>query len=318
VTKDKRRKTAIRAVQSSTGERYTRISRTMTPASPGAVHTFVLADLLAECATLPPVSLDWGFDSDYAPAVFASRLLGTTVPYGTVMELSGALAQSGPHAQITIESVDPEEMAVVVCGDRRFQLILSQDTVYDLCRTAGCPHQPAGCAIPWCTGHLGDCDNRTLAGIARNWGYNRREDTEREPTRLEGSPEADLIVKAAVARGAFEQISAILLESCFGDPNLYDDEFSDPADSLAMQHALERERLRLHGVARTEGLRIRKAAKTCAACGATLHPYGWHSSRRPEFCSPRCAPQPPAELDFLPRIEWFDDPWHEQETSGAG
>jgi hypothetical protein len=293
VTRDRKRKAAVREAQRITGRRYTALAREM---QRDTGKTFVLAELLAECATLPPAFVDWDFPSSSAPAVFDSRLLGTVVPYGAVMELSGTLAHEGPQAAITLESLRPEFEAVVACRDRRLQIVLTQDSVYDLCRTPGCPHQPVGWSITLCEQHLPECEAKELIRMARGLGYDRREFCEQAPTRLEGSPEADLLIKAAVAQGLYEPVSAVFLLACFGDPNLYDDEFSDAADSLAMEHALERERLRLHGVGSTEARRLRGTSKSCANCGQHLH--GWNPKLPPRVCF-KCAPPPSAERQFL-------------------
>jgi hypothetical protein len=132
--------------------------------------------------------------------------------------------------------------------------------------------------------------------MARDWGHGRREDVDRDPTRLGGSREADLLIKASVVQGAFEQVSEILLDACFGDPNLFDDEFWNATEALAMEHALERERLRLYEVAQAEGLRIRKTDRSCTACGKDL--FGWNLALPPQFCAD-CAPPPPSPTELL-------------------
>ncbi|WP_105975878.1 hypothetical protein [Streptomyces geranii] len=212
--------------------------------------------------------------------------------HGTVLELAGSLAHEVTQARLTLESLAPESEAVVVCRRRRIQLLLSQNTAYDLCRAPHCQRHPIGSAITTCTEHLGDCDARALAGMARDWGYIRRDDAERDPARLGGRSEGDLLIKAAVVLGTFERVRGVLLDAAFGDPNLFDDEFSDPAEALAMQHALERERLRLHEVGRAEGLRIRKTISSCTGCGHQL--YGWNPVIPPQYCH-KCAPPQPAE-----------------------
>ncbi|TQE33090.1 hypothetical protein [Streptomyces ipomoeae] len=296
MTKDKKRKSEIREAKRTTGSRYARLAREMKQTAQPAARTFRLAELLAECATLPPASVDWGFPEEYAPAVFASSLLGGGVPYGTVLELSGALAKEGPRARVTLESMSPQEEAVVVCHERRFLLVLTQDMVNELCRTPGCSASPVNWAITWCARHLPGCDTQTLVRMARNWGHGRREDLDRDPARLGESPEADLLIKAAVAQGAFERVRKVLLDACFGDPDLFDDEFWDASEALAMQHALERERLRLYEVALAEGLRIRGTAGSCTTCGERLH--GWNPDLPPQFCA-SCAPPPPADHRLL-------------------
>ncbi|MFF7953984.1 hypothetical protein [Streptomyces griseorubiginosus] len=298
MTKDKKRKAAIREAQHSTGGRYARLAREM--AVPRAGRTFRLAALLAECATLPPASVEWDFPEHYAPDVFDSSLIGTAVPYGTVLELAGALAQTGPAAPIMLESVDSGSQAIVVCRGRRFQLILTQDMVNELCRKPGCDGSPDCWALTHCSRHLAECDINALVAMARNWGHCRRHEFEHDPERLGGSREADLLIKAAVAGGSFERVRAVLLDACFGDPDLFDDTYWDASVSLAMQHALEREKLRLYEVAQGEARRIRAATGACTTCGVGL--VGWNPGVPPQFCF-TCAPLPPAE-HVSPEFAW--------------
>lgn len=88
--------------------------------------------------------------------------------------------------------------------------------------------------------HLAERDTNALVSMARKWGHGRRDEFEHDPERLGGSREADLLIKAAVAGGSFERVRAVLLDTCFGDPHLFDDMYWDASVSLAMQHALER------------------------------------------------------------------------------
>ncbi|MFI0226406.1 hypothetical protein [Streptomyces lydicus] len=98
-----------------------------------------------------------------------------------------------------------------------------------------------------------DCDEKELAAMAGEWGFALHEELGRDAAhRLGGSPEADLLIKAAVARGAFELVSTSLLHACFEDPELIDEIFWDEDEALEMRHALERERIRLQRVAREE------------------------------------------------------------------
>ncbi|MGW0334287.1 hypothetical protein ACWD0J_20865 [Streptomyces sp. NPDC003011] len=298
--RDKKRKAEIREAQRSTGHRYVRLAREMTAAARVPARTFLLSELLAECATLPPAAVEWDFPGDYAPAAFESRLIGGAVPYGTVLELAGVLAQQGPGARITVESMSPLAQAVVVCRERRFQLVLSQDMVNELCRKAGCDGSPDSWALTRCPRHLAECDTNALVSMARNWGHGRRDEFEHDPERLGGSREADLLIKAAVAGGSFERVRAVLLDACFGDPDLYDDMYWDASVSLAMQHALERERLRLYEVAQAEAKRIREATGACTTCGVSL--MGWNPGVPPQLCF-TCAPLPPAE-HLSPAFSW--------------
>lgn len=287
MTKDKKRKAAVRELQSATGSRYTRLAREM--GGPRAGRTFRLADLLAECATLPHASVQWDFPEHYAPAVFDSGMIGTVVPYGTVLELAGSLAQVGPGAAITVESVSPLAQAVVVCRQRRFQLVLTQDMVNELCRQAECPNTSDSWAFTHCRDHLAECGTRALVSMARIWGHGRREEHDEDPAAVGGGPEADLLIRAAVAAVCFEAVRDALLDACFGDPDLFDDMYWDASQALAVQHALERERLRLHEIAQTEVRRIHKATRDCIVCGTRL--FTWNPGIPATQC-PACAPLP--------------------------
>jgi hypothetical protein len=128
-------------------------------------------------------------------------------------------------------------------------------------------------------GHLAERDTNALVSMARNWGHGRRDEFE---------------------HGSFERVRAVLLDACFGDPHLFDDMYWDASVSLAMQHALERERLRLYEVAQVEAKRIREATGACTTCGVSL--LGWNPGVPPQLCF-TCVPSPPAEHPS-PAFSW--------------
>ncbi|QDN95993.1 hypothetical protein FNV65_06465 [Streptomyces sp. S1A1-8] len=293
MTRDKKRKAAIRETQVQTGRRYTQAAREMTAATDRKPNGFLLSQLLTECATVPPADVDWGYDSELAPEVFHSRLLGGAVPYGTVLELAGSLAQEGRSARLTLESMSPVEEAVVVCGNRRFQLILTQDMARELCQTPTCRNDQPGWAFLHCPSHLPDCNGDALVSMTEEWAHSFKTDAGRDVDRLEGSAEADLLIKAATTNGTYERVSKALRDSLFVAPDALDDLFWSEEETLAMQHAIERERLRLHNVARTEARRLWKAVGTCVTCGAHPNAYGWDPSVPPRFCSANCVPPAP-------------------------
>ncbi|MFD8028051.1 hypothetical protein ACFV3F_04705 [Streptomyces sp. NPDC059717] len=305
MTKDKKRKADVRAVQQATGWRYTQVAREWAQTTGGVGRTFLLKELLTECATLPPAAVTWTYDEVLAPAVFESRLLGAVVPYGTVLELAGALAQQGTNAQLLLESLDPLETSVVVYGERRFSLVLSQDLVFELCRKPGCVYQLVSPIIAWCRDHLADCGTDALAAIASEWGHARSEELAgSDLARLGGSREADLLVKAAVARGAFEIVSTSLLHACFEDLEVLDDPLYDEVRAVDMRHAIERERIRLQRVAQAESRRLRQSAVSCAACGTVLMPHG-DLRLPPQYCSKDCVPAPRASSGAAaPKSPW--------------
>jgi hypothetical protein len=307
VTRDKKHKAEVRAAQQATGHRYTQAARALVKAAGPAARTFPLKELLAECATLPPAVVDWGYPEELAPTVFESALLKAAIPYGTVLELAGALAQEGTDAQLSLESLSPLENAVVVCGERRLELILSQDRVHELCQSTGCRYHSANPVIVRCSEHLADCDADALAVMAAEWGYARSDKLGGDnPSLLGGSPEADLLVRAAVAHGAFEAVSTSLLNACFEDPETLEEiSFLDETRGVDMRHAVDRERIRLRRVAEAEARRIRKAAGACAACGNALLHLPPELCVPPRYCSKDCAPaSSPSGRSLVPASPW--------------
>ncbi|MGW7197339.1 hypothetical protein [Streptomyces chryseus] len=292
-----------REAQRKTGGKYTTLFRNA-GAPPKRI---AFRDLLTECSTLPEVSVNWGYHPDYehaGPRMFRSEVLGGPMPYGTVLALAGELSGVNLGAPLGLESHSPLETAIVSCQGRRFELMISQDGVYELCRTTGCLRHPVSTwAIPWCSDHLTRCSADVLFEMAREWGYGCHEAHNRQPDGASGSVEGDSLIRAAVATGAFTEVSKALVEACFEDPDLIDDVYWDAEVAMAVRHGMDREKLRLTKVASAEAARLRKVADgSCAACGQSLarHPQGW--SVPPQFCSAECVPASPPQ----PRP---DDPW---------
>lgn len=122
--KDKQHKDAIRETARRTGRRYTGLACEMPVAAAGR------ADLPyargARRGRDPAAGTSrLGLPGRYVPKVFDSRLLGTVVPYGMVLELAGGLVHEGTKARLTLESLAPEPKAIVVCRQRRIQFLLS-------------------------------------------------------------------------------------------------------------------------------------------------------------------------------------------------
>ncbi|MFE9181696.1 hypothetical protein ACFYN5_36425 [Streptomyces sp. NPDC007126] len=306
MTRDKKRKAEARAAQQATGRRYLQAARTVAQAG-SATRTFPLRGLLAECATLPSAAVDWGYPEDLAPAVFESALLKAVVPYGTVLELAGMLAQEGTDALLSLESLSPLENAVVSCSRRRLELILSQDRVYELCQSPGCPSQLTNPAIVRCSEHLADCDANALAAMAAEWGYALHDDLDRDnPSLLRVGPEADLLIRAAVAHGAFDAVCTSLLDACFEAPEVLEEIcYGDEARVVDMRYAIDRERIRLRHVAEAEWRRIRETADACRACGKTLFHFPLNLTVPPQYCSTDCAPAPaPSNRSLVPAPSW--------------
>ncbi|MEV6027564.1 hypothetical protein [Streptomyces sp. NPDC052036] len=284
MTQDKKRKAAVRQAQQAGGRRYAALAREMT-AIPSAA--FQLAQLLAECATRPAVTVDWDFHPEHAPDVFESSLIGTAIPYGSVLQL----ARRGRSARLTVESVEPRHSTVLACDGRRFLLLISQEAAWDLCKIPQCPHYSAHPAFTHCPDHLAQCNVNSLLSMARDWGHDRHESHKCAPESAGGSTEADALIKASVYVGSCDRVSNALLSALFGDPDLFDEMCLDTSQRLAMQHACERERLRLDDVAHAEVKRLRQQHGACGRCGERL--FGWNPGTPALLCR-NCAPSPRA------------------------
>lgn len=292
MTRDRKRKLAIRAVQERTGQRYTQAAKVIGSSEPCfAGGRFQLPDLLHECATLPAASSAEGDGSydDSGPAVFHSRVLGAAVAISTVLQLAGVLAGEAHPAELTLESLDPHDRAVVVCGERRFALDLNWSGVERLCHRPGCGDFPVDSQIVVCTEHLPQCDVSSLVAMTCDSGY--CVGSEGDPTLLEGLPEADLLVRTAVGIGAYTEVVHAWLDTCFLPVDEIDDVLWGNEDrALAMRHSVERERLRLDRVACKEARRLRGETRVCQACGKAL--LGWDRAAHPLYCSRSCSPAP--------------------------
>ncbi|WP_406291916.1 hypothetical protein [Embleya sp. NBC_00896] len=258
-------------------------------AQPG--DSVVLGNLLVECATFPEAIFEWAdreWDPRWVPEVFASRVLGVTVPVGSVLELCGIMADEGRGAVLTVESLTPQCQVVFACHIRRFALFLTQAGAAELCPVPGCSAGPIHEHIFRCRRHLVDCDVDEPARMAREYGGTRREELDRDPARMAGDPHADLLAKAAAAHGAAEPVNAAYLDGLF-DPEMIDEIHWDPTEALAMRHALEREGLRLRRVADTETRLIRARIKNCTTCGGGLSPWAVQAVP-PYLCAGACVP----------------------------
>lgn len=301
MTQDRKRKQAVRAIQKSTGQRYTQAIKFITSPEPRpAGWTFLLPDLLNECATLPAASPAevGGSYFDAGPPVFHSRVLGTAVPYSTVLQLAGVLAGEEHPAELTLESLVPDERAVVACGEGRFELDLNWSGVVGLCRRPNCDNQPIDSQISVCTEHLPKCDIHALIAMTQNSACCM--ESAEDPKLLEGSPESDLLVSAAVGIGAYTEVVQAWLDTCYLPLSEIDDVLWDNEDrALAMRHSVERERLRLDHVAYEEARRLRGEVNVCQACGKQLP--GWDKQSHPLYCSRTCSPaHPPAPAVPVP------------------
>ncbi|MEU9849219.1 hypothetical protein [Streptomyces sp. NPDC047985] len=309
MTRDKKRKAAVRATQAATGERYVRAARASAGPVNGPVDgktdgpergrvesVFALRELLGECATLPPVEVDWGWDPDFGggPDVFYSQLLGAAIPFGTVLELAGQLAREGRGVELCLEALSPLGSAVVSAGQRRFNLIISQDSVYELCGKPRCSSTPEDELIPWCREHLAECTPDALVAMAEDWGYAQSDGSDDDLTARGGAEEAVALIRAAVTQGVYERVLAKLLDACFDSEDVIDERaFWDAERALAIRQAIERERLRLEQAAAAEYRRIQKETGACAVCGKGFR-FGIDMAVPAQYCSPGCVPPPPA------------------------
>ncbi|MGW2393988.1 hypothetical protein ACWCYK_31520 [Streptomyces lydicamycinicus] len=260
MTKDKKRKQSIRAAQQASSRRYTQAAREVGDWS-ARRKTFQLAELLTECSSSPQIPFDSAGPQDHwaAPQRFASDVLGTAVPFGSVLELAGALAQAGRAAALELESLTPGSRAVLLHGQRRFEMTLSQELVVELCRWRDCPNSLWDAPISWCDAHLRQCDAATLVHQAQLWGCARFHWADYAPELCGGGRGADRLVRAAVVQDASKEVVHTLLDTCFDDPDLVADSTLNDAVPMRLRHAIDRERLRLEGAARSEASRLRKS-----------------------------------------------------------
>ncbi|MFE7134586.1 hypothetical protein ACFVIM_27370 [Streptomyces sp. NPDC057638] len=299
MTRDKKRKRYVRAVAESAGDRYARTARLLAGVRPPGA--FQLKELLAECVTRPRADIDWGIswgeaEEEFASPVFTSDVLGGPVPYQSVLKLAGLLSQEGPDARLRAERVVAREHAVVAGRARRFELGLNWGVAYELCGVSGCPRQPVGWIGTRCEKHLAACAPEGTVDLAEAWAF-ARNDQHRErrgdPAVLEGSPEADLLVRVAVAQGVYEQAASALLHGLFEDPEMIDEVYWDPDEAQKVRDSMDRERARLDAVAAAAVRRIREETGVCAACREPLPASGGVPGFPPDHCSRECVPAPP-------------------------
>ncbi|WP_405754105.1 hypothetical protein [Streptomyces sp. NBC_00073] len=308
MTQARKRKMATRAVQEATGLRYTAALRVEAASRTAIGQPVPLSALLAECATQPEADVDWGEDvfTEYVPEVFESALLGGAVPYVSVLALAGALSAYGPRAEVRVESLEPLWRAVVASGRRRFRIGILCGSVDELCRAPGCPEMPVmNGIIEYCEGHLATCNAHVLVGMARHVGIDVSTDGGDDLERRGGSPEAEILILAASARGAFAEVRDAFVHSAFMNPSDIDELYMGETAAIDMRHAIEREEMRLLGLARAEYQRIRKAAGTCRACPQDLTYRHVDLQVPPDYYTAECTPSAPSNP--------APDPWENAE-----
>ncbi|MFH8939512.1 hypothetical protein [Streptomyces griseosporeus] len=280
-----------RAKQRETGAKYTTALReTIRTSTPR--QAFSLRELLVECTTSPAwTGRHPEIDPEWAPRMFDSALLGGPVPYTTVLRLTGGLAAKGLSAEMTVESRQGCYSMVVACGGRRFQLALTQDDwIAELCLVPGCEHRPVAAAlIPYCEHqHLVERSGTELAKMAWLWGDDRHQEFDGDPAAAHTGNQGDALIVAAVAQGAFPQVAAKLVESCYENPDLIEEIYFDEAEATAVRHAMDNEHLRLKETARKAAARIRKLVGGLCVCGRPLH-LSPEASVPARYCSAECA-----------------------------
>ncbi|MEV3926445.1 MULTISPECIES: hypothetical protein [Actinomycetes] len=280
-----------REAQRESGTKYTAALREATNAG-ASLKAFSLRELLAECTTSPQWTGDHPeVDAEWAPRMFDSALLGGPVPYTTILLLTGSISAAGLSAEMRMESRNGFHAAVVACGGRRFELVLSQDDyVTELCLIPGCEHHPVAAAlIPYCQyRHLAERSESELSKMAWAWGHDRRQEFERTPAAAHAGDQGDALIAAAVSQGMFSKVAAELVEGCYGDRDLIDETCLNDAEATAIRHAIDEEHLRLHERAKSAAAHIRKLAGGLCICGATLH-LGPEADVPARYCSAQCA-----------------------------
>ncbi|WP_380286506.1 hypothetical protein [Kitasatospora purpeofusca] len=299
MTQDRKRKQTVRALQQLTGRRYTPLAREDAVRRPQTGQPFSLGELLAECTSAPVTVPAWFLDCDAGgepgwepPKSFFSELLGVDVPHGTVLELAGLLAQTGLGTRCRVESADPDHRALVVAGERRFDLCLTQERIDECCRQPTCLSMPVGEDVVWCGEHLRRRSLPELVHMAHRLATTTVQDADYEPERCGGGHGADRLVKAAVAHAGSETVIKTLIGSGFDDPDHVAEWSWDDTLEMRLRHAIDREGLRLRNVAQAEAERVRQATDACPTCGTRpLLPFRL-TDFPPQYCSRRCAPKP--------------------------
>ncbi|MEU6235393.1 hypothetical protein [Kitasatospora sp. NPDC047058] len=203
--------------------------------------------LLLECSTQPdyrgpcwPEGSGWDCRECEAcapPARFFSQLLGTPVPYDSVLQLVGALA-SGPHRaglgdDLVIEELAPGHEVRVRAGGRRFEIGLSQGDVWELCAATGCGwHLEFNGQCRW---HIAFDNARQALREVRSWAYGICEE------RLWSFGTEEHLIRAALAAEADEaELIRTIAEGVnldVEDPGARpDEELQEILRSIAFEH----------------------------------------------------------------------------------
>ncbi|MFJ6770005.1 hypothetical protein ACIQOV_03320 [Kitasatospora sp. NPDC091257] len=253
-------------------------------------RAFRLGDLLTECTTFPATPIE-DYD-DHLTFGFQSKVLGCVIPFETVLSLAGALAREGLGAELAVEAVTSRSVVVtpVDAWPERLEMSLFGGWTTPLCPIPHCSGRSIQFgSIDRCHAHLVSCDVPTLVRMAKDWGQAHRDRLDADPARLGGSRQSEILVKAAVLQGASQEVTQVLLLTLFEDEDLIEEYIWDEAEAMAMRHAIDRERLRLRGIALEEARRIRKTANGCLACGKALVFISDTPAYPPPFCSSSCA-----------------------------
>ncbi|MEU8765031.1 hypothetical protein [Streptomyces sp. NPDC048659] len=283
-----------REARRGAGTKYTLAFRTAASAAAGGSgggrsKSFFMRELLAECsASSPWTGVHPALSAELVPNMYDSAFLGGPVPNTAVLTLGDMVSALGLSAALTLESRRGFFTANVACEGHRFQLSLDDDNaVVELCRHPACGNRPvAADYIPYCApGHLAERAPDELTEMAFDWGAYRRTDPVRDAEDITPGHEGVLLVRTAVAQGAFASVADELVTGCFEFPDMVDQLYSGEK-AQAVRDAMQREHRRLTEVAELAAAKIRKEAGGLCVCGAALLPNLEVPAR---FCSIRCA-----------------------------
>jgi hypothetical protein len=165
---------------------------------------------------------------------FDSALLGVAVPSATVLELAGLLAKDDLDAVLRVEHVRPWVNAVLTFKERRFDLVLNQPRIEELCRQPHCPHA-VRYPDTWCRDHLHERTVEDLVELAREWGHWRYEEADEDPDRYVG-PGAEPLIHASVTQGCINPVRETLLRHSFPD-SLFEDDYFEARKPSPLQRA---------------------------------------------------------------------------------
>lgn len=264
-------------------------------------RTFRLRDLLAECTTFPEISIEDAGE----PLTFGihSKVLGRPIPSQAVLSLAGALSRDGVGAELAIESTNWQTMVVTPANrwikPARWEISLTLGWISPLCLVPHCRNPPLDRVIDHCDSHVTEYDAPLLITKAKWWAQDHRDHRDvhgANPESMGGDRKAEVLVRAAAAKGASKEVIETLLVTLFEREEDIEegieDGIWDEDEAMALRHAIDRERLRLKRHARDAARYISKCTAECPACGVAPpghYRYDEAPPYPPQFCSLQCA-----------------------------